>query len=706
MLQFIRSARIAVWTVFISAVLANQVASSSPRANDDRAPAHASGGETPAALLSETASWAATVFGGATPRDFAPSGGWPPARPPFSFVYDKKPSEIFLGTWRRKAEARSCPDFIEYQTSWTDPRTGLKLTSLAKVFRDFPAVDWVLRFENTGSVDSPILETVRALDMTLGSSADQAAVLDQINGDDCSASSFLPIERPIKAGETVKLASVGGRSSNGTFPSFNLQFGDQGFFTAIGWTGQWSAEFNRAADGSMRLQAGMELTHFRLHPGEAVRTPRIMLLRWRGDRMEAHNSYRRLLLAHYLPRLEGRPVPMAVSAQTFNRTGGKGYWASEPGQLAAAKINRDLGCDTLWLDAGWFEGNFPDGVGNWTPKAKEFPNGLGPVGEACEKLRLKFLVWFEPERVALGTRILRDHPEFLLRAADDPAASRLFNLGDAAARHWLTELLVRQITDGRIHTYRNDFNIDPLPFWRRSDAPDRQGITEIRYIEGLYAMWDDLRARFPQMVLDNCASGGRRIDIEMLSRAVVQTRSDTACMPGRSEWDQCQTYGLNLYLPLHATIGWDVGAYECRSSATAGFAAEWDILDRAFPLDKAQAAIAEINANRKYWIGDFYPLTPCTMADDVWMAWQLHRQDLQAGMVLAFRRKDCPQPSITVKLRGLEPQTLYTVTFIDDERRTTTLTRNGGEMASMTLKLPSPRSSWLIRYAPQKPLGY
>ena len=67
-------------------------------------------------------------------------------------------------------------------------------------------------------------------------------------------------------------------------------------------------------------------------------------------------------------------------------------------------------------------------------------------------------------------------------------------------------------------------------------------MTEIRYVEGLYAMWDELRAKFPNMYLDDCASGGRRIDLEMVMRSVVQTRSDAACAPGRSDWDQSQTY--------------------------------------------------------------------------------------------------------------------------------------------------------------------
>ena len=77
------------------------------------------------------------------------------------------------------------------------------------------------------------------------------------------------------------------------------------------------------------------------------------------------------------------------------------------------------------------------------------------------------------------------------------------------------------------------------------------------------------------------------------SCAPSSTRSDAACAPGRSDWDQSQTYGLSLYLPVHATIGWEVGAYPCRSSAVAGFCAEWDILDEKFPIEQARRCISE-----------------------------------------------------------------------------------------------------------------
>ena len=197
----------------------------------------------------------------------------------------------------------------------------------------------------------------------------------------------------------------------------------------------------------------------RTDPGESIRTPRILLLRWSGDRLDAHNQFRRLMLAHYLPKLDGQLAPLAIAAQTYNRFAGgaRPDWATEAGQIAAAKVNRELGCDTLWFDAGWFEGNFPNGVGNWFPKQKEFPRGLGPVGEACERLGLKFLVWYEPERVSMDSQLAREHAEFVLHDGNQPPnADGLFNLGDPRARRWITDLLIRQIAEFHIHTYRND----------------------------------------------------------------------------------------------------------------------------------------------------------------------------------------------------------------------------------------------------------
>ena len=122
------------------------------------------------------------------------------------------------------------------------------------------------------------------------------------------------------------------------------------------------------------------------------------------------------------------------------------------------------------------------------------------------------------------------------------------NLGNPEACQWLTDHVDRLLTEQAIDLYRQDFNIDPLDFWKTGDTEDRQGITEIRYVEGYLAYWDELRRRHPDMLIDSCASGGRRNDLETMRRAVPLLRSDYIMEP---VGNQCHTYGMSFWYPYY-----------------------------------------------------------------------------------------------------------------------------------------------------------
>ena len=620
--------------------------------------------------------------------------------PPFSFTYDGKPSGDLLKNWPRSAETKDQAGRVVHTVTWTDPKTGLRVIATATAFKRYAAVEWLLQFENGGTRDTPILSGVQALDVMLRSGFhNKPVVLHQITGDVCGEQSFLARDASVEAGKPVTIAPAGGRPSNQTFPFFNVQYAEEGLIAAIGWSGQWAARLERSNAGPTRLQAGMEKTHLLLHPGESIRSPRILVLPWQKDRIAAHNRFRRLLLFEYVPRISGRPLRLPLAAQCFDRySGSKPEWSTEAGQIRAVQATHALGCDTHWFDAAWFADGFPNGVGNWFCKPEGFPRGLKPVSDACHERGLKFLLWFEPERVGAGSQIAREHPEFVFGGTN----GGLYKLSDPAARRWLTDLLSKRITEYGIDVYRNDFNIDPLDFWRRADAPDRQGITEIRYVEGHYAMWDELRARHPGLWIDNCASGGRRIDLESLMRSVPLWRSDTGCGPGHADWDQVQALGLGLYVPLSTSCSWEPAAYVARSAATGGAITQFDYLNEKFPLAQAQAALAEIKANQKYWYGDFYPLTRASVGEDGLAAWQLHRADLNAGVVLAFRRSECPYPVLQTGLRGLKPGVRYALEYIDEDRRKEQRSMTGQElMTDFELRLPKRQTSLLVRYRAQ-----
>lgn len=83
--------------------------------------------------------------------------------------------------------------------------------------------------------------------------------------------------------------------------------------------------------------------------------------------------------------------------------------------------------------------------------------------------------------------------------------------GIPEARNWVVDMVSSMIETVGIDYFRHDCNIDPLAYWQAADAPNRQGMTEIRYIKQLYELWDELLRRHPSLMIEGCASGGRRV---------------------------------------------------------------------------------------------------------------------------------------------------------------------------------------------------
>jgi alpha-galactosidase len=653
--------------------------------------------------VAAVADWLAESISGARPAQESRPPLLAPQMP-FSFRYGGVASAELLKDSAKTESTSEAADHVAHVYTWKDPKTGLKVEAVMRVFKRYPAVDWVLYFQNDGAGDTPILEDIKTLDLTLRTDdAKQPAVLHQIIGDRCDEQSYLPIETPLAAGKSIAMTPAGGRSSNGTFPFFNFQYGDEGIIAAVGWSGQWSALLDRAATGPTRLTAGMEKTLFLLHPGERVRGPRVLIVPWKGDRIAAHNRFRRLMLFSFVPKQpDGRPLSLPIAGQCFDRYFSMTplpTWTTEATQLKYVRLIHEAGCDAYWYDAAWFPKAFPNGVGNWFADLERFPRGMAPMGDLCKELNMQFILWFEPERVAPDTKIAREQPQFVFGGA----GGGLYKLNDPEARKTLTETLSNLIDEFHVTVYRNDFNMDPLAFWRASDPPDRQGITEIRYVEGHYAMWDELRSRHPGLWIDNCASGGRRIDLETCMRSVPLWRSDTCCRPGHPEWDQRQTLGLALYVPLYTGCSWTPDAYTTRSVMSGGLICQFDFLGKDFSLPEAQAAIAEARACRKFWYGDFYPLAKASLDSAGWTAMQFHRADLNAGVAMAFRHAQSAYGSMQVGLRGVEPATQYRVEFVDESRQVTTRTLSGRELAEgIELSVPRKAASLLVRYEPAK----
>ena len=332
-------------------------------------------------------------------------------------------------------------------------------------------------------------------------------------------------------------------------PYFNLAWPGRGVIFALGWPGQWSLDLSRDQSTQVRVKGGQELTHFWLAPGEEVRTPLAVVQFWDGDWIDGQNLWRRWMIGHNLPRPGGKlPAPFV--------SGGSGRYTIEmqyateqnQKQYIDQTLHDGIPIDHWWMDAGWYP--FTVGwwkTGTWDPDPKRFPNGIKAVSDYAHAKHLKVILWFEPERVTEGSWLDQHHPEWLL---GPDGKDKLLDLGNPEALHWLVDHVSGMIAEDGIDIYRQDFNFPPLEIWRSHDSPDRQGITEIKHVEGYLAYFDELRRRFPNLLIDTCASGGRRNDLETLRRAVPLWRSD---YPYKPISQQGQTYGLSLWIPYFGT---------------------------------------------------------------------------------------------------------------------------------------------------------
>jgi len=204
--------------------------------------------------------------------------------------------------------------------------------------------------------------------------------------------------------------------------------------------------------------------------------------------------------------------------------------------------------------------------------------------------------------------------------------------------------------------------MDPLPFWRANDAEDRQGITEIRHVEGYLAYWDELIRRHPGMLIDSCASGGRRNDLETLRRAVPLLRSDYIMEP---IGNQCHTYALAPWFPFYGTGSSKTDTYLVRSTLCPHFTACWDQREESLDWANLKRLIDQWKTFAPNYFGDYYPLTPYTLKDSDWIAWQFDRAEDGTGMVQAFRRPNSIYMTAQLPLCGLEPDARYAVTDVD-----------------------------------------
>jgi alpha-galactosidase len=627
---------------------------------------------------------------------------------PFSFVLDGSSSRDLLRQWRFTHTDSSLIDRTVHRLEWSKPDGSFQVHCRVLEFLNHPAIEWRVYFKNSGKLNSPVLEKVQALDvdideaprLRLNQSRYQPVIIHCNKGSNNASTDFMPEQHILDIEQSWHIKSHAGRSSEAYLPFWNLEFHGSGLVAALGWSGDWQADFSYPQANQAVMQAGMSKLKLYLKPGEEISSPSVCLLYWEGsEALRGNNLFRRFMRNCIAPKWNGKePIVLAMSGgssalETVN----------EKNQIDYIHKITGTGAEVYWLDAGWYSGpqgaEWGQGRGNWFPDVKKFPNGMKAIADSAHRNGLKFLLWFDPEVVMPGTDIAVKHPEWLIeRPGRD---SRLYNLGNEQALKYMTDLISTNVQKWDVDIFRCDYNIDPGICWKLLDEPGRTGITELRYVEGLYRFWDELLKRKQGLLIDNCASGGRRIDYETCKRSVPLWRSDYECAVYSDSYEagQNQTFGLSYYLPFHSTgFGPSFDKYKDRSFTTSSVvfsigAPNAETLSDV-PFDKVKKLWDDVKSYNYLMLGDYYPLTEFSLTDESWMALQYDCPELGEGCLLCFCRPRAPFTEAEFSLRAIDVQAMYKLLYLDSGLERVV---KGEELHRLKVKLQRSESA-VIKY--------
>jgi len=630
----------------------------------------------------------------------------------FSFLYSGRQSREILAGWKSNVAQEKLDDRRVRRTRvWRDPATDLSVRCESIEYMDYQAVEWVVHFENTGKQDTPILESVQAIDLTIAGGPEGKFILHHARGSSSDPGDYAPLSDELGPEGRVHLHSHGWKTSMAgpsgspsieSLPFFNIETAGQGAIIALGWTGPWNADFIREGS-AVKIIGGMDAVHLKLHPGEKIRTPRILAMFWQGDRIDAHNRWRRLLLEYYSPRPCGKPFEGILASAVW------GNWMSADGHIADMdwwkKNNLPLEC--YWIDAGWTDMSkgWAAHQSEQVPSKTLFPDGMRPVSDAAHERGLKFLLWFVPESVHPEVGIGKQHPEWLGEPySDKEFGQQVFyglDHGNPIVNQFMIDHFSNIISDFDLDVFRQD----GTHVWPAEIDPDRIGINQIRYNEGFYAFWDALLKSNPDILIDNCGCGGRKLDLETIARSVVLWRSD--CQAS-GDFDplssQAFTYGLSFWMPIFGSatpMSKRFGPYAWRSGYAPAMAMAWPGKPSdhraGMNVDLLRKLMQEYLDVRKCFYGDFYPLTSYSLDSAAWMAWQFDRPDLGEGIVQAFRRPQSPYVSARFKLRGLDMNATYEVMDMDVQQSRTVMGRELAEEGILVTVNENP-GAVIVRY--------
>ncbi|HMP39401.1 MAG TPA: alpha-galactosidase [Roseiflexaceae bacterium] len=536
---------------------------------------------------------------------------------------------------------------------------------------------------------------------------------------------FEPHTLPLN--QTTMLESRAGRSSKGHHPWLALERADGMILSAaVAWSGNWVLRSEVHSDGRITLSGGLHDWEFAvdLAPGARIAAPPVVLVLAHGDLNAISAQYAAVGRSYWYPR-----APLADQLPVeWNH-----WWSYEDRAIdeetfrANIDVAARLGMEVCALDAGWFGPtdagtHWYDYRGDWDlVNEVRFPSGIRALSDYVHEQGMAFGLWCEIEGLGKEARLAETHPELV--AQRDGERLGYVCLGSEAGRAWAFATLDRLIDAYRCDWIKLDFNLDPEAGCNRTDHGHGAGNGLYAHYQGYYELLERIRSRYPHVVLENCSSGGLRIDLGIARQTHMAFLSD----PDWPEHSLQLFWGASTMLAPEALLHWGY----CEWAFAEHRMQKFDPRDPALTRHQIDY-YTRISMLRRFGFSQKLPDLPAWVAEryrehiaiykahvrrimpeadlirlsaqpqrfglgDRWAAFQ-YRMPGDSEHLLAVFRLPGGEPSRSFLLHGIDPSQQYELEWLGDDRK---IRLPGTDLASNGLtftELPEEGSA-LIRIA-------
>ena len=363
----------------------------------------------------------------------------------------------------------------------------------------------------------------------------------------------------IKSIRTVK----GTRATQTENPSFMLSLNTEEFSEnhgeviagALAWSGNYSIDFQVDEAGRLSVVSGSSTpgADYTLGAGKTFQTPEMI---YTFSACGAGQASRNL---HTWARRHWLFDSSIVCPTLLNNWEGTYFDFNETVLKDIIDNVASMGLELFVLDDGWFGGkDFPrngnyQGLGDWQVVEEKLPNGVSAIADYAHSKGVKFGIWIEPEMVSPKSNLARKHPDWVVQENGREVTT--------IRNQWLLDLTNPEVQDFVFGVFDSTMQLaDGIDYikWDCNRHVEGAGSTYlgrnqsnfwVEYVQGLYSVYRRVREKYPDVIIQSCASGGGRVDYGALHYCNEVWTSDNSEAHTRAFIQ----YGTNLIYPAIVT---------------------------------------------------------------------------------------------------------------------------------------------------------